>query len=197
MPKLTEAHFEARRNQILDATFRCLARKGYSRMTMRGIADEADISVGTLYLYFKDKDEMVQALSERFRMETDEGLEQEYAGRGPFEILMSILASLVRGLDDPQHQETCRVDVQLWAEALHHESLRQLFLSVLNERIGQLSSLISDAQTAGKLPASEDPEALARIFVAILTGLELQKATDPEVSFETLADSLPALLGGE
>ena len=118
MPKLSEAHFEARRNQILDATFRCLARQGYSRMTMRGIADEAEISVGTLYLYFKDKDEMVRALSERSRIETDEGLEQNFAGRGPFEMLVSILESLVRGLDDPQQQETCRVDVQLWAEAL-------------------------------------------------------------------------------
>ena len=197
MPKLTEAHFEARRNQILDATFRCLARKGYSRMTMRGIADEAEISVGTLYLYFKDKDDMVRALSERYRIETDEGLEQDFADRGPFEILVSILKSLVRDLDDPQYQEICRVDVQLWAEALHHDSLRQLFLSVLDERTGQLSGLISDAQTAGKLPPGEDPEALARIFLAIMTGLELQKALDPEVSSGTLANSLSTLLGGE
>ena len=172
MPKLTEAHFEARRNQILDATFRCLARKGYSRMTMQGIADEAGISVGTLYLYFKDKDDMLRALSERSRIESDAGLEQSFADRGPFEMLVAILESLVRELDDPQQQETCRVDVQLWAEALHHESLRQLFLSVLEERIGQLSGLISDAQMAGRLPAGEDPEALARIFLAIVTGME-------------------------
>ena len=149
MPKLTDAHFAARRKQILEATFRCLARQGYSRMTMRDIAAEADISVGTLYLYFKNKDEMVRALSEEARTVTDKGLAENFPDGGPFEILVSILESLVRDLDDPAGLETFRVDVQLWAEALHHDSLRDLSQSFFEERIGQLSSLISAAQQDG------------------------------------------------
>jgi AcrR family transcriptional regulator len=194
MPKLTDAHFEARRKQILEATFRCLAQKGYSRMTMRDIAGEAGISVGTLYLYFKDKDEMVRALSEESRMETNADLEEDFTDKGPREILVSILGSLLQSLDDPRHQETLRVDVQLWAEALHHESLRDLCLAGLEERIGQLASLISEAQKADALPADTDPDALARILLAILSGLELQKVLDPDSSFEALGVSLLALL---
>jgi AcrR family transcriptional regulator len=194
MPKLTDAHFEARRKQILEATFRCLAQKGYSRMTMRDIAGEAGISVGTLYLYFKDKDEMVRALSEESRMETNADLEEDFTDKGPREILVSILGSLLQSLDDPRHQETLRVDVQLWAEALHHESLRDLCQAGLEERIGQLASLISEAQKADALPADTDPDALARILLAILSGLELQKVLDPDSSFEALGVSLLALL---
>ena len=37
MPKVTEAHLEARREQILDAAAECFARKGFHRSTMHDI----------------------------------------------------------------------------------------------------------------------------------------------------------------
>ena len=65
MPKLSAAQFEARRNEILKAAFTCLAKLGYARMTIRDIAKKAGASVGTFYLYFQDKDEVILALREQ------------------------------------------------------------------------------------------------------------------------------------
>ncbi len=196
MPRLTDAHFEARRRQILEATFRCLAEKGYSRMTMREIAAEAGIGVGTLYLYFKSKDEIVRALGDEARVRTDAHLAEQFPDGGPIELLNSIFGSVISGLDEPGQRESFRVDVQVWAEALHHESLRELFRSNLAARIGQVSTLIVAAQKEGSLPEKADPERLARIFMAILMGLELQKAMEPDYAMQSLVDSMRALLGG-
>lgn len=195
MPRLTQAHFAARRAQILEATFRCLARKGYSRMTMRDVAAEAGISVGTLYLHFENKDAMVRALSEQRRAQTDAKLAERFPGAGPMEMLGAIVESLIRMLDDPGQAEALRVDVQFWAEALHHESLRALFLTNLAGRIEQLSMLIIEAQQAGTLPEGIHPARLSRIFMAIMMGLELQKAMEPDHSLAPLVDPLQALLG--
>jgi AcrR family transcriptional regulator len=54
-----------KREQILDATARVLARKGLAGATTRAITTEAGCAEGTLYLYFKGRAELFLALFER------------------------------------------------------------------------------------------------------------------------------------
>jgi AcrR family transcriptional regulator len=54
---------EQRRQQIMVAAKKLFAAKGFSRATIEDIAKEAELSPGTLYLYFKNKDELFAALS--------------------------------------------------------------------------------------------------------------------------------------
>lgn len=56
---------ERRRQQIIVAAKRVFSEKGFSRATMEDIANEAELSPGTLYLYFKNKDELYTSLSLR------------------------------------------------------------------------------------------------------------------------------------
>ena len=56
---------ERRRQQIMVAAKRVFTDKGFNKATMEDIAKEADLSPGTLYLYFKNKDELYASLSLR------------------------------------------------------------------------------------------------------------------------------------
>jgi AcrR family transcriptional regulator len=56
---------ERRRQQIIAASKRVFISKGVSRTTIKDIADEAELSPGTLYIYFKNKDELYASLSIR------------------------------------------------------------------------------------------------------------------------------------
>lgn len=56
---------ERRRQQIIVAAKRVFSEKGFSKSTMEDIAREAELSPGTLYLYFKNKDELYASLSLR------------------------------------------------------------------------------------------------------------------------------------
>src|SRR5438874_2156190 len=58
-PKLGMAPL--RREQIVRATIRCLAREGYTRLTMKKVAREAGVSQGILHYYFADKRAMLVA----------------------------------------------------------------------------------------------------------------------------------------
>ena len=53
---------EMRRQQIMIAAKRIFTQKGYEKSTMEDIAREAELSPGTLYLYFKSKDELYASL---------------------------------------------------------------------------------------------------------------------------------------
>ena len=56
---------ERRRQQIIVAAKRVFSERGFSKATMEDIAREAELSPGTLYLYFKNKDELYASLSLR------------------------------------------------------------------------------------------------------------------------------------
>ncbi|MFQ6014889.1 MAG: TetR/AcrR family transcriptional regulator [Anaerolineae bacterium] len=54
-----ERLIEERSVQILEAAATVFARKGYQRATMKEIADEAGVAPGTIYLYFKNKEDLL------------------------------------------------------------------------------------------------------------------------------------------
>lgn len=53
---------DEREAQILRAATAVIIRQGYDKTTMSDIADEAGVSRGTVYLYFKGKEELFEAL---------------------------------------------------------------------------------------------------------------------------------------
>src|SRR5262245_8856517 len=55
----------ARRNQILDAATRAFAKRGYHNTTIRQIAGEAGVADGTIYIYFKNKTDLLLGLLNR------------------------------------------------------------------------------------------------------------------------------------
>lgn len=57
---------EAKRDAILNAAKRRLNQYGVKKTTMQEIAEEAGIAVGTLYLYFKNKNEILIATAEAY-----------------------------------------------------------------------------------------------------------------------------------
>ncbi len=63
------ADSDERLQQILDAAVARIVRHGYDKTTMGDVADEAGVSRGTLYNYFKGKDELFEALIYREYLE--------------------------------------------------------------------------------------------------------------------------------
>lgn len=53
------------KTQILDATARVLREKGYDGTTIRTIAKQLDCAVGSIYRYFKDKRQLLDAVCQR------------------------------------------------------------------------------------------------------------------------------------
>jgi TetR/AcrR family transcriptional regulator len=60
-----EREKEKRRNQIVDSAEKIFLEKGLEGTTMEEIAESAELSKGTLYLYFKSKEELYFAVNMR------------------------------------------------------------------------------------------------------------------------------------
>jgi AcrR family transcriptional regulator len=57
-----EREKEQRKNDIIDAAERVFFKKGQENATMDDVAEEAELSKGTLYLYFKNKEDLYLAI---------------------------------------------------------------------------------------------------------------------------------------
>ncbi len=59
MPKAKD---EQKIDRIFEATLKLVVKNGFSGLKMSEVAKEAEIATGTLYIYFKDKHELINAL---------------------------------------------------------------------------------------------------------------------------------------
>ncbi|MCB0093819.1 MAG: helix-turn-helix transcriptional regulator, partial [Caldilineaceae bacterium] len=53
---------QARRQQILDAAVQVIAEQGFQNTTIKQIAARAEVADGTIYNYFKNKDDILLAI---------------------------------------------------------------------------------------------------------------------------------------
>lgn len=110
---------EATRAQILDVALDLFRRQGFESTTMRGIAAEAGVSLGSAYYYFESKEDLVMAFYERAMEAMTPRLEAALAAEGGFEgriaALLAVkfeyfqpsrtfLGALLRHAADPQNR---------------------------------------------------------------------------------------------
>ena len=57
---------EVRKAEIMDAAIRLFTRKGYLNTTTQDIIDEVNISRGLLYYHFKNKEDILYCVIERY-----------------------------------------------------------------------------------------------------------------------------------
>lgn len=60
---------EGRSDHILDSALRLFAQHGYAKSTIADVAKAAKVATGTIYLYYKSKEEILGACALRFHKE--------------------------------------------------------------------------------------------------------------------------------
>lgn len=74
-----EKEYLFRRKEILEAAFRLFAAKGYGRVSMQEIAAESEFSIGTLYNFFSNKEELFLTMVEEKFTESRHFIEKKVA----------------------------------------------------------------------------------------------------------------------
>lgn len=103
---------EFRIQSIQDATMRVISRKGMAAATMQEIAEEAGVAKGTIYLYFRDRDELVEKTFQNAIAQLIARVEAAMVGDGPFyERMRAIIAAKIAFFNE--NREFIRLYVSL------------------------------------------------------------------------------------
>lgn len=88
----------ATRAALVTAAAQVLARRGYAGTTTNHVAERAGVSIGTLYEYFRDKDELVTAVVDAHLTDGEALLAARTAELSPDAPLPAVVAALVDGM---------------------------------------------------------------------------------------------------
>lgn len=163
---------EELRRKILDAASKVFAEEGYEQVTMRRIADEIEYSPSTIYLHFKDKNDLIASVCEETFQHLDEQLEAiRRQDLPPLDTLRHSLDRYIRfGLDHPnQYLITFGVP----APKASDSNVANGFQRVLEQglcALQRLKAALQACQDAGAI-RREDIEKQAQITWAMLHGL--------------------------
>jgi TetR/AcrR family transcriptional regulator, transcriptional repressor of aconitase len=174
MPKVSQAHRDARRAQILEAAIICFSRRGFHSATMQDIVRQSRLSPGAIYNYFASKEDIVTAIADE-RHAREQQLITE-AKREPTlkKVLNHIRDAFLRELDNPKERLRRQVTVQLWAEARRNPRILKLIRRGLSGPRILLRDIFLDAQKHGKISTQFDADAAARFLIAAFHGVVLQ-----------------------
>lgn len=195
MPKVTEAHLKARRQQILDAAAECFARKGFHHTTMHDICQMAELSPGAVYRYFRSKDDIIAAMEEQGRERSGAIIEAITSERkDTLAILEGLVDVFFSKLEDVRD---CAVHIELWAEALSNPRIREMVVGIDDSiREAFVRKIVSASQERGEINPHLDPDAVARVMMSFWDGLVLQKTLDPSVDVWTYVAVMKSMMNG-
>ncbi len=199
MPKVTEAHVEARRQQILDAAWACFARKGYHQTTMQDICQESGLSPGAIYRYFESKEAILKGINDRSQEMGRELVEQARSQMGgPLDTLEIIGQTMLSVFNDPAFETTARVNMEISPEQVRDDILRKGLRTELTFWRRVVAELLSQAKELGQLRAEVDPASLAALLICAFDGLRHYALIDYETfKPERLIELMRALVSEE
>src|SRR6266478_3979469 len=93
------------RQEILDAASELFVRDGYENVSMRRIADRIEYSPTTIYLYFKDKAELLENICNETFSKLSQRLSRimEQPGEPVERLKRGLIAYIEFGLENPHH----------------------------------------------------------------------------------------------
>ena len=170
-----------RRQHILAAAGTCFARSGFHGTSMHEICQEAAMSPGALYRYFRSKDDIIIAISEveRARNLTIFGIQSE--GKGFIAHLLQMGVVFLREMAKPGD---AALMAEVMAECLRNSTIGQRFQENEIECKAIFRGLLEKAIASGEVEAPADFEMAMTCLMAMGEGLVFRMAADPALTVE-------------
>jgi len=167
-----------RKNQILDAATAVFARLGFHDARMDDIVQASGLSKGALYWYFKSKEDIITAISQRlFTTDIEQLVGLLHAEGSVSERLQQLIQARIAGLQEMSDVVT--ILFEFYATALHQDGVRQFIKAYFQNFHELLVALIQQGIDRGEF-RSVDAVAAAAALDAVFEGLVVRWLIDPE-----------------
>jgi AcrR family transcriptional regulator len=180
-----------RRARIVAAAERAFARFGFHATTMQNVAEEAGMSAGNLYRYFRAKEAIVEELCAFEHAERVEIFTTMAEGGD----IRAAIAGSLREYIFARPPEKARMIVEIWAEAGRNPRVAAITRAVDEDVLAGLERVMTAAKLAGAAAASLDPAFAAKVMFTFVAGQFKRLALEPSIDREAEAAMAIGVLG--
>lgn len=154
-----------KRQKIIDAAICVFSKQGFYNSTVADVAREADVADGTIYLYFKSKDDLLISIFEHsidfFIQTAREELVQTDDPIDKLKKFINLHLKLVQRNQD--HAQVIQIELRQSSKFMKEYANEKFF-----EYLGIVQSILEDGQRKGCFHQGLDPVILKRaIFGAV------------------------------
>lgn len=191
MPKIVD--HDERRLELVDATWRIIARLGIEGATMREIALEAGFANGALKPYFPTKDTLLEFAFGHVFNRTNQRIGRITEGKSGLSALRAFCLEVLP-LDEERVNEA-RIVIPFWQKAINDPQKAEIHQESMERWLAAIRRYLAEARDAGDVSAGVDDATLASQLLNMLLGAQIGAAlaadpgTDPG-----LADQLEGFL---
>lgn len=176
MPKIVD--HQIRKEQLAEAAWRVIRREGLDKLSVRRVADEAGISLGSLRHYFETQADLLSFSMQLLSRRANERI-QKLAFTDDIRRNMEMVIAELLPLDEERAAEA-----ELWlafvGKANSDPAIRELSLQVHDELYAGFRQMIDNLITLHLAREGIDAEEEAKALHALVDGLAVHRAMLPE-----------------
>jgi len=161
-----------RRAEIIEATFFCIALKGYSNITMQDIADSAGVSKGVIHYYFRNKEDLFLSVFEKLIGDLDSHIATKVQqAETPPEKIGAIISAVFEKIRENKKFQVVLVD--FWAHSTKTATLKVANANQYARYRHLTKKIIVEGIKKGYFKKCE-PAHVASALIGLIEGLTIQ-----------------------
>lgn len=176
MPKIVD--HEQRRRELIESTWRVIARQGQSGATMRQIAQEAGYANGALKPYFPTKADLLEATYSHVYELTETRIDKATRGLRGLTALRALCLEVLPV--SPYLLDEARIVVSFWDTAAQDHDRGQLIAESLDRWHGRISRMLNETDADGELRSRVDITSTTGAILGFLQGSQVTAVMAPE-----------------
>jgi AcrR family transcriptional regulator len=176
VPKIVD--HDERRLELVDATWRIIARQGLEGATMREIALEAGFANGALKPYFPTKDTLLEFAFGHVFNRTNQRIAGVTEGKSGIEALRAFCLEVLP-LDEERVNEA-RIVIPFWQKAVNDPQKAEIHQRSMDEWVTTIRRYLAEARDSGDVRAAVDDSVLAGQLLNMLLGAQIEAALAAE-----------------
>jgi AcrR family transcriptional regulator len=175
VPKIVD--HDERRLELVDATWRIIARHGLEGATMREIAMEAGFANGALKPYFPTKDTLLEFAFSHVFNRTNQRIAEVTQGQSGLSALRAFCLEVLP-LDEERVNEA-RIVIPFWQKAVNDPQKALIHQQSMAEWLTVIRRCLAEARDAGDVSTGVEDNALAGQLLNMLLGAQIEAALAP------------------
>ena len=171
MPKVSAEHKTKVKESITKAAIKNFSKNGYAITKMEEIAKMADVSKGTLYLYFQSKEDLFESIckaNQQILIDERSGLFQKKSKIK--QDLGIFYDNFLKSLQDTQ-----KIRIEALAESIHNPKLRKIIQKNRKEIEVNVEEFLKGMKQEGFFQNIQDLNSISSGVISLFDGLILSE----------------------
>jgi AcrR family transcriptional regulator len=167
MPKVSDEHKTQVKGTIMRAAIKNFSKTGYAATKMDDIAKTADVSKGTLYLYFESKEKLFQSICKQNQQILSENQMNMFMNKNRIrKDIGDFYDNFTQAVKDTQ-----KVRIEALAESIHNTKLRKIIQTNRKEIESSVEALFKEMRKNGFFTKNVDIPSIASGAIGLFDGL--------------------------